>query len=273
MPAHQRLRPRGLSTAFPIIAGQYTPDSALATTLRTMSAPLGNAAPPIGPRNRPARSVWITPLVLGLVAFVVVLPFDGPLSSFFSGIGQRLGGDVRRELHAWQQFGAVGSIVFTVLAIYLLDRGRLRRVGDLLIAVGISLVICQGMKMLIGRPRPRDHFDDPRTFLGPWGKYPVQVGGEARLVHAWDIPGGAGSDLWAMPSSHTFYAVVLAVFLCSAYPKGKPLWIGLAVLVGFCRLLFDAHWPTDVIVGAAVGAAVSGWVMSVSKSAQAEAAT
>ncbi|MBX3386363.1 MAG: phosphatase PAP2 family protein [Phycisphaeraceae bacterium] len=238
-----------------------------------MSAPLGNAAPPIGPRNRPARSVWITPLVLGLVAFVVVLPFDGPLSSFFSGIGQRLGGDVRRELHAWQQFGAVGSIVFTVLAIYLLDRGRLRRVGDLLIAVGISLVICQGMKMLIGRPRPRDHFDDPRTFLGPWGKYPVEVGGEARLVHAWDIPGGAGSDLWAMPSSHTFYAVVLAVFLCSAYPKGKPLWIGLAVLVGFCRLLFDAHWPTDVIVGAAVGAAVSGWVMSVSKSAQAEAAT
>ncbi len=241
-------------------------DCGLAWPVRTVRAALLGG----GPNSN--RRVWTLPLLLSILAFIVVLPFDGPLSAWFSHIGDSMGGDLRRELHAWQQFGAAGSIVFTILVITLLDRRKVARVGDLLIAVGLSIVVCTAMKLGVGRPRPRDVLNDPHTFLGPWGKYPLEHNGQTRLVHAWDISGGAGTDLWSMPSSHTFYAVVLAVFLTSAYPKGKPLWIGLVVLVGFCRLLFDAHWPTDVIVGAGVGAAIARWVMSVSRSARAHSA-
>jgi membrane-associated phospholipid phosphatase len=65
-----------------------------------------------------------------------------------------------------------------------------------------------------------------------------------------------------MPSSHTVYAVVLASFLVAMYPRLRGLWITLAALVAFCRLLFDAHWASDVVVGAGLGAAVTWTILS-----------
>jgi membrane-associated phospholipid phosphatase len=221
----------------------------------------------IGWITHPARRTWAVPIVLGLIGFLIVHPWDGPISEAAAKISARLAGDVRRELHAWQQFGAAGSIVFVSIVVVIGARARARRLLDLYLSLAIAGVLCTLMKMgllfgLGGRPRPREMFNDPHTFLGPLGVYPVVLkDGSVRLAHAWESAAiGGGNDLWSMPSSHTVYAVVLAVFLSAVYPRLRSLWIALAVLVAICRVLFDAHWPTDVIVGAALGGAVASTV-------------
>ena len=255
-----------------VIADDYNPSwrrpraGAAARTVRALSRIVARCLQIIadGLVHHPRRT-WALPLILGTAAFALLWRWDGALSESAARVSASIGGDLRRELHAWQQFGAAGSIVFTSIVVLALDRTRARRLLDLYLSVAIAGVICTTMKMGLGRPRPRPEFEDPFTFLGPIGVYPVrQADGSMRLVHAWEGVLGlgqrglrAGNELWSMPSSHTLYAAVLAVFLGVMYPRLRWLWIALALLVGLCRLIFDAHWPTDVIAGACVGLGVA----------------
>ena len=44
--------------------------------------------------------------------------------------------------------------------------------------------------------------------------------------------------------------------LASYYPQGTPVFCVLAATCGVLRYLLDAHWPSDVVAGAALGWAV-----------------
>ena len=77
-------------------------------------------------------------------------------------------------------------------------------------------------------------------------------------------PGGGftNSALTSFPSGHTSAAfataTVVARELNAKHPRGRrfinPLLFGGATLVGFGRIYGRQHWPSDVVVGAAVGA-------------------
>ena len=54
---------------------------------------------------------------------------------------------------------------------------------------------------------------------------------------------------------------MLSFFLVAMYPKLRPIAIVLTVLVGLTRVITAAHWPTDVILGAALGYAISAVVI------------
>lgn len=211
---------------------------------------------------------WLWPILFGVLGFVIVHPFDGPLSHAAARLEQSLGGDLRREVHAWQQFGQGLCLIVTAGLIWQLDPTRRRRLLDLLLVVGVAQATSTLGKLFIGRPRPRPQFEDPHTFLFPWGTYPITVGGggggtgggEQRLVHAWDTAAGANTDLWSMPSSHTLFAFALAVYLGVRYPPIRWIVGVLAIIVGIARVLFDAHWPTDAIVGAAAGWLIAEWI-------------
>lgn len=192
--------------------------------------------------------IWTGGIVL-LVCAAAVFPFDGVLSKKAVELASQLGGDLRRELEAWQQFGQFGWIVVSAIALALLQPWRTRRLLDLALAVALTWIVAFGLKLLIGRPRPK--FDDPGILLGPFGEYPVSS--EAGVRHAWEFWTPISSDLWSMPSSHTAFAVMLSVFLSAMAPRLRPLVIALAATVGVCRVLFGAHYPSDVLVGAAVG--------------------
>jgi undecaprenyl-diphosphatase len=60
-----------------------------------------------------------------------------------------------------------------------------------------------------------------------------------------------------MPSSHTAFAVVMSVFLAALYPRLKWFAAAMALLVGLLRVHFGGHWPSDVVVGAAIGYAIA----------------
>jgi membrane-associated phospholipid phosphatase len=199
---------------------------------------------------------WLWPLAIGTAAFAILHPYDLRVFEAMSGLGNRLGGDVRREWFAWQQYGQGLALIVTAVLIWVLDPARRRRLLDLGLAAAVAQAASSGGKMLVGRPRPRPEFMDPASFPGPWGLYPIQRDEHWTLVHAWDRAAGANVDLWSMPSSHTLFACMFSVFLATVYPRGRWVFGTLAVLVGTGRVVFGAHWPTDVVVGAAVGYAI-----------------
>ncbi|QYU69210.1 phosphatase PAP2 family protein [Leptolyngbya sp. 15MV] len=204
------------------------------------------------------RRWWARPGLWALVAFAALLPFDGAISRAALWLNGHVGGDVRRELHALQQYGQFTVSVVVGVAVWLADPARRSRLVGWAVAWVIAAGLVYPMKILVGRPRPRfgDGEIHPLVFLGPTGAWPLGVdrSGEPRGVrHAWELWAGISSDLHAMPSSHTAYAVVMSAFLSRLYPALRPVLVFLACLVGFCRVLFGAHFATDVAVGAAIG--------------------
>lgn len=58
----------------------------------------------------------------------------------------------------------------------------------------------------------------------------------------------------SMPSGHATTAAALAVSLSILFPRGRPAWIALGVYFAISRVVVNAHYLSDIVAGAAVGA-------------------
>lgn len=65
-------------------------------------------------------------------------------------------------------------------------------------------------------------------------------------------------DLYSFPSGHTMNAVNFAVLSSFFFPVLFWLVVPFAVLVALSRVILGMHYPTDVLVGACLGAIISG---------------
>jgi len=87
--------------------------------------------------------------------------------------------------------------------------------------------------------------------------------GRARPV-LWEGLGQTGfspmSTSWvynSMPSGHTLATVAALVSIGMMFPRYKFYLWAAAALAGFARIAGGAHWPSDVIAGAVIGAAAA----------------
>lgn len=64
-------------------------------------------------------------------------------------------------------------------------------------------------------------------------------------------------DQYSFPSGHTMNAVNLAILFSFFYPALSWLVVPFAILVALSRVILGMHYPTDVLVGATLGAAIS----------------
>lgn len=64
-------------------------------------------------------------------------------------------------------------------------------------------------------------------------------------------------DLYSFPSGHTMNAVNFAVLFSVFYPPLLWLVVPFAMLVALSRVILGMHYPTDVLVGATLGFAIS----------------
>jgi undecaprenyl-diphosphatase len=97
-----------------------------------------------------------------------------------------------------------------------------------------SLLVNQGIKRLVSRPRPR----------------PV----EPRPLHV------RKPLTSSFPSGHSSSATVAAILLSQRDPRLRPLYVGLAAIVATSRVHVQVHHASDVVVGVGVGLAIGRYV-------------
>jgi len=99
-----------------------------------------------------------------------------------------------------------------------------------LIAHGIAALLANGLKHLIGRPRPK-------------------------FVHAgdWQMTLSWASGLDSFPSGHSTASFAVATVLAKRFPLFGPLCIVIALFVALSRVLRGSHFTTDVLGGAVIG--------------------
>jgi membrane-associated phospholipid phosphatase len=183
---------------------------------------------------------WLLAVLVAAVASLTLLAVAVSESTFLAGETAILeaANDVPAAV-GWplrvlvMQLGTpgVGLAVVLVTAALRHDRGPAPALA-VLVAVGVAFRLDNVLKAVIERPRPS---------------------GLLEGIEVRDHVGGFG-----FPSGHTTMACAIAA---SLHPILSPTarWIvwALAALVGAARMYVGAHWPADVVAGAALGIAIA----------------
>jgi membrane-associated phospholipid phosphatase len=206
------------------------------------------------PPARAARLVpaWRRHLVHGVIAAVTIalamILVDQRAYQFASGLPPWL----VDGFYAITDFGRSGWIlvptgglilVIALLASPALDhmtRGVLAmlvvRIGFIFIAVGLPGLLVTIVKRWIGRVRP--------SAQGPFAYEPF----------SWR------PEYASLPSGHTTTAFAALVAIGAIFPRARAFLWGYALLIALSRIVVTAHYSSDVIAGAAVGAFGALWV-------------
>lgn len=77
------------------------------------------------------------------------------------------------------------------------------------------------------------------------------------ITHAAIDLKGAPLDRYSFPSGHTLHAVSFAWQASAHFPELGWVLVPLAALIAGSRVVLGLHYPTDVLAGAAIGAALA----------------
>jgi undecaprenyl-diphosphatase len=64
-------------------------------------------------------------------------------------------------------------------------------------------------------------------------------------------------DTFSFPSGHTLHAVAFTLVACAYYPALSVVLVPFTLLTAASRVVLGLHYPSDVLAGAAIGAAVA----------------
>ena len=202
-----------------------------------------NAPPPGGASrdvasiaHRPVLHDWLTAGVLLLLSASCIAFVDQACSGFLSthSIPDELSDLLQAAEHFGTPYGAV-LILVTVWLTHPALRSRISRTFFAAVAAGL---LADLVKLCVSRTRPKA-FDFDHSI---WSSFTG--------VFQW---GAGGSKQQGFPSAHTAFAISFAVMLGELFPKARRWFWCLGALVAFQRVATLAHFPSDVLAGAAVG--------------------
>lgn len=164
------------------------------------------------------------PIVRYVRSVTIHLPWDQltiPWMAFTSNAGDWIG----------EGSHLVAISVALLVVGWLISKPILKTTGiETLLAHGIAALLSNGLKHLVGRPRPK-------------------------FVHSgeWQFTPSWASGLDSFPSGHTTVSFAVATVLAKRFPAFGPLCVSVAAFVALSRVLRGAHFPTDVMGGAVLG--------------------
>ena len=77
------------------------------------------------------------------------------------------------------------------------------------------------------------------------------------ITHNGIVAAAAPLDRYSFPSGHTMHAVSFAILYSSHVPFVGWIMVSFALLVAASRVILGLHYPTDVAVGAVLGATLA----------------
>ena len=127
-----------------------------------------------------------------------------------------------------------GIAWYALMAVLLLcDRGAALKPVLQMIATGLCCtVIYKWIKARTLRPRPYQAHAAIRSFAAPL-------------------------DRFSFPSGHTLHATAFTLIALNHYPALAWLLVPFTLLVAVSRVVLGLHYPSDVLAGAALGAAIA----------------
>ena len=181
-------------------------------------------------------ALWLIPTFGLLLLGFAALPVDQSLARWIAS--SDLPNWIEDIFERAETFAHGIGVFFILLTIFIIDRSRRWTFPRVILAVAGSGLGANLLKLiLIGRTRPHsadlsDHFSE--TF-GNW------------------LPLLVDSTQQSTPSSHTATGVAFAIALCWLYPRGRWIFLVLAVLAACQRMTSGSHYLSDVLWGAALG--------------------
>src|SRR4051812_48393830 len=175
--------------------------------------------------------------ILGLCALLMILESLGVRTT----LALNLKGDIKRETRWLAQYGQLVSALVAAAVVFELEprRPKLSAAASILIASFGAAIAGRILKQIVGRVRPGR--EDAGRFLGPTWKH--------------------ANFRESFPSNHTASAVAMSAVLAQLYPAAAPTFWTLAVACALLRFVLDAHFPSDVIAGVALGYLAAVWTV------------
>ncbi len=201
---------------------------------------------------RGSRFTSVAAVLLSCAALATVLwglyQLDVPVVRFVRSLHHEVWGIPRAPWMLWiSDFGdwlakplVLVTISVTLLAIGLVFKRPVYRLAGLesLIAHAIAGLLSNGLKHLVGRPRPK-----------------FTHSSEFQFSPTWEF----GLD--SFPSGHTTASFAVAAVLARHFPRAAWIPYGAACLVALSRVLRGSHFPSDVVAGAGLGV-LAGYVVA-----------
>lgn len=211
-------------------------------------------------------SGWRASFRLGLVAaglavaaaVIHAISVDEAVSSLLRGWD--LPGDLAKAIDLSEVFGHGMGALAILLSVWWLAPTRRSVVWLAMVITLVSGVASNGMKSFFVRVRPHAtgsiQIVDPTTVAPPsktsLGQSPQALDSVEQVpISVWD------SRQRSFPSGHAATAWGLAIGLSLVFPRGIVLFACFATLASLQRLTSGAHFPTDILAGAAIAFVVA----------------